>query len=127
VAHWEFCMIACAIPQFALRYIEVIRFTRGDQNLPTCTYSNLSMVYAEVMLGKRVNWSTMMTHSRSHITVDTIDIPTDVDWNGGLMQHAITHRATQAGMGCNSRNPTKSSSAYGYGRQSMGSSFYRRR
>jgi hypothetical protein len=91
VAYWEFCMTACAIPQFARRYIEVIRFTRGDQNLPTCTYSILSMVYAEVMLGKRVNWSTMTAHSRSNITVDTIDIPTDVGWNGGLMQHAITN------------------------------------
>jgi hypothetical protein len=36
---WEFCMTACAIPEFALRYTEVIRFTRGGQNLPTCTYS----------------------------------------------------------------------------------------
>ena len=91
VARWEFRKTACAIPQFALRYAEVIRFTRGDQNLPTCTYSNLSMVYAEVMLGKRVNWYTMTAHSRSYITVDTIDIPTDVDWNGGLMEHAITN------------------------------------
>jgi hypothetical protein len=90
-------MTACAIPQFALRYTEVIRFTRGDQNLPTCTYNNLSMVYAEVMLGKRVNWSTMMAHSRSHITVDTIDIPTDVGWNGGLMQHAITNGLLRQG------------------------------
>jgi hypothetical protein len=55
VARWEFHMTACAIPQFALQYTEVIRFTRGDQNLPTCTYSNLSMVYAEVVLGKHVN------------------------------------------------------------------------
>jgi hypothetical protein len=77
VARWEFRMTACAIPQFALRYTEVIPFTRGDQNLPTCNYSNLSMVYAEVMLGKRVNWSTMTAHSRSDITVDTIDIPTE--------------------------------------------------
>jgi hypothetical protein len=84
-------MTACAIPQFALQYTEVIRFTRGDQKLPTCTYSNLSMVYTELMLGKRVNWSTMTAHSRSHTNVDTIDIPTDVDWNGGLMQYAITN------------------------------------
>jgi hypothetical protein len=91
VARWEFHMTACAIPQFALRYTEVIRFTKGGQNLPTCTYSNLSMVYAEVMLGKRMNWSTMTAHSRSDITADTIDIPTDVNWNGGLMQHAITN------------------------------------
>jgi hypothetical protein len=44
-----------------------------------------------------VNWSTMMAHSRSHITVDTIDIPTDVDWNGGLMQHAITNGLLRQG------------------------------
>jgi hypothetical protein len=43
VARWEFHMTACVIPQFALRYTEVIRFIREDQNLPTCTYSNLSM------------------------------------------------------------------------------------
>jgi hypothetical protein len=55
------------------------------------------MVYAEVMLGKRVNWSTMTAHSRSHITVDTIDIPTDVDWNGGLMQYAITNGLLRQG------------------------------
>jgi hypothetical protein len=91
VARWEFCMTTCAIPQFALWYTKVIWFTRGGQNLPTCTYSNLSMVYVEVMLGKRVNWSTMTAHSRFDITVDTIDIPTDVNWNGGLMQHAITN------------------------------------
>jgi hypothetical protein len=97
MARWEFRMTACAIPQFALRCTEVIRFTRGDQNLPTCTYSNLSMVYAEVMLGKRVNWSTMTAHSRSHIIVDTIDIPTDVGWNGGLMQHAITNGLLRQG------------------------------
>jgi hypothetical protein len=55
------------------------------------------MVYAEVMLGKHVNWSTMMAHSSSNITVDTIDIPTDVDWNGGLMQHAITNGLLRQG------------------------------
>jgi hypothetical protein len=90
-------MTACAIPQFALRYIEVTRFTMGDQNLPTYTYSNISMVYAEVMLGKRVNWSTTTAHSRFYITVDTIDIPTDVGWNGGLMQHAITNGLLRQG------------------------------
>jgi hypothetical protein len=55
LACWEFRMTTCAIPEFALWYTEVIRFTMGGQNLPTCTYSNLSMVYAEVMLGKHVN------------------------------------------------------------------------
>jgi hypothetical protein len=84
-------MTTCAIPEFALRYTEVIRFTRLGQNLPTCTYSNLSMIYAEVMLGKRVNWSTMTTHSRSDIIVETIGIPTNVNWNGGLMHQAITN------------------------------------
>jgi hypothetical protein len=79
VAHWEFCITACAIPQFALWYTKVIRFTRGGQNLPTCTYSNFSMVYAKVMLGKRVNWSTMTTHSCFDIIADTIDIPIDVN------------------------------------------------
>jgi hypothetical protein len=97
VACWEFRMTSCAIPQFVLRNTEVIRFTRGDQNLPKCTYSNLSMVYAEVMLGKHVNWSTMTAHSRSHIIVDTIDIPTNVDWNGGLMQYAITNGLLRQG------------------------------
>jgi hypothetical protein len=47
------------------------------------------MVYAEVMLGKCVNWSTMTVHSRSHIIRETIDIPLEVDWNGRLMHHAI--------------------------------------
>jgi hypothetical protein len=97
MARWEFRMIAYAIPQFALQYTKVIRFTRRDQNLPTCTYSNLSMVYAEVMLGKRVNWSTMTAHSRSDITVDTIDIPMEFDWNGGLMQYAITNGLLRQG------------------------------
>jgi hypothetical protein len=49
LAHWEFCMTACAIPQFALWYGEVIRWTKRDQALSTCTYSNSTMVYAEVM------------------------------------------------------------------------------
>jgi hypothetical protein len=91
LAHWEFRMTACAIPEFALWYIEVIRFTKGGQNLPTCTYSNLSMVYAKVMLGKWVNWSTMMAHSCSDIIAETIVIPTNVDWHRGLMHHAITN------------------------------------
>jgi hypothetical protein len=89
LACWEFHMTTCAIPEFALRYTGVIRFTKGGQNLPTCTYSNLSMVYAEVMLGKRVNWSTMTAHSRSDIIEDTIDIPTNVNWNEELMHQAI--------------------------------------
>jgi hypothetical protein len=97
VARWEFRMTTCAIPQFALRYTEVIWFTKGGQNLPTCTYSNLSMVYAEVMLGKRTNWSTMTAHSHSDITVDIIDIPTDVNWNGRLIQHAITNGLLRQG------------------------------
>jgi hypothetical protein len=71
LARWEFGMIACAIPELALRYTEVIRWTRGGQDLPTYTYSNLTMVYAEVMLGKHVNWSTMTTHSCSHIITET--------------------------------------------------------
>jgi hypothetical protein len=49
------------------------------------------------MLGKRVNWSTMTAHSHSDITVDIIDIPTDVGWNGGLMQHAITNGLLRQG------------------------------
>jgi hypothetical protein len=97
LTRWEFCMIACAIPEFALRYTEVIRFTQGGQNLPTCTYSNLSMVYAEVLLGKRMNWSTMTAHSCSDIIADTIDIPTNVNWNGGLMHHAITNGLLRKG------------------------------
>jgi hypothetical protein len=84
-------MTACAIPEFGLRYGEVIWWTRGDQSLPTCTYSNLTMVYAKVMLGKRVNWSTMTAHSRSYIARETIDIPTEVNWNGGLMHRAIVN------------------------------------
>jgi hypothetical protein len=90
-------MTACAIPKFALRYTEVIRWTRGGLDLPTCTYSNLSMVYAEVILGKRVNWSTMTAHCRSDIITDTIDIPTNVNWNGGLMHHAITNGLLRQG------------------------------
>ena len=70
VARWEFCKMTCAILQFALRYTEVIWFTRRDQDLPTCIYSNLSMVYVEVILEKHVSWFTMTVHSRSHITVD---------------------------------------------------------
>ena len=80
---WEFCMIVCAILEFALWYTEVIRWTKGGQDLSTCTYSNLTMVYVEVMLGKRVNWTTMMAHSHSHIITKTIDIPSNVDWKGG--------------------------------------------
>ena len=97
VARWEFRKTACAIPQFAQRYEEVIRCTRGDQNLPTCTYSNLSMVYAEVMLGKRVDWNTMTAHARSHINVNLMDIRSHVDWNGGLMEHAITNGLLRQG------------------------------
>jgi hypothetical protein len=88
---------ACAILEFALRYTKVIRFTRGGQNLPTYTYSNLSMVYAEVILGKRVNWSMMMAHSRSDIIAETIDISTNVNWNGGLMHQAITNGLLRQG------------------------------
>jgi hypothetical protein len=85
LVRWEFCMTACAIPLFALQYTEVVQWTKGGQDLPTCTYNNLTMVYAEVMLGKRVNWSTMTAHSRSHIIMEIIDIPSNVEWNRGLM------------------------------------------
>jgi hypothetical protein len=91
LARWEFCMTTCAIPEFALWYTKVIWWTRGGQDLPTCTYNNLTMVYAEVMLGKRVNWSTMKAHNYSHIITKTIGIPSNVDWNGGLMHHAIAN------------------------------------
>jgi hypothetical protein len=63
------------------------------------------MVYAEVMLGKRVNWSTMTAHSRSHITVDTIDIPMDVDWNRGLMQYTITNGLLRQGWAATVQTP----------------------
>jgi hypothetical protein len=89
LACWKFCMTVYAIPQFVLWYGEMIRWTKEDQALPTCTYSNLIMVYAEMMLGKRMNWTMMMAHSRSQIIRETIDIPSDVDWNRGLMYHAI--------------------------------------
>ena len=49
------------------------------------------------MLGKSVNWCMMTAHSHSYITVDTIDIPTDVHWNGGLMEHAITNGLLKQG------------------------------
>jgi hypothetical protein len=55
------------------------------------------MVYAEVMLGKRVNWSTMTAHSRSHIIAETIDIPANVNWNGGLMHQAIINGLLRQG------------------------------
>jgi hypothetical protein len=38
-----------------------------------------------------MNWSTMTAHSRSHITKETIDIPSEVDWNRGLMHHTIVN------------------------------------
>ena len=34
VARWEFCRTACVIPQFVLRYTEVIRFTKGIKTFP---------------------------------------------------------------------------------------------
>jgi hypothetical protein len=43
----------------------------------------VTMVYVEMMLGKHVNWATMTTHSRSQILRETIDIPSDIDWNWG--------------------------------------------
>jgi hypothetical protein len=122
LARWEFCMTACAIPEFALQYTKVIRFTRRGQNLSTCTYSNLSMVYAEVMLGKRVNWSTMMAHSCSDIIAKTIDIPTNVNRNGGLMHYAIINGLLRQGWVLSSRSPMKPISAYGYASRTSRSS-----
>jgi hypothetical protein len=97
LARWEFRMTACAIPEFGLRLGEVIQQTRGGQSLPTCTYSNLTMVYAEVMLGKRVNWSTMTPHSRSYIARETIDIPSEVNWNGRRIHRAIVNGLLRQG------------------------------
>jgi hypothetical protein len=93
-------MTACAIPN-----IEVIRWTRGGQDLPTCTYSNLTMVYAEVMLGKLVNWSTMTAYSRSYIITEAIDIPSNVDWNRGLIHHAITNGLLRQGLALTTEAP----------------------
>jgi hypothetical protein len=55
------------------------------------------MVYAEVMPRKRVNWSTTTAHSRLDIIAETIDIPTYVNWNGGLMHQAITNGLLRQG------------------------------
>jgi hypothetical protein len=46
LARWEFCMIAYAIQQFVLQYGVV----NGGPGSSKCTYSNLTMVYVEVML-----------------------------------------------------------------------------
>jgi hypothetical protein len=82
-------MIACAILEFALCYEEVIRWVGRDQTLPSHTYCNFTMVYAEVMLGKHLNWTTIIAHSRSQFIREIIDIPMNINWNGGLIHHAI--------------------------------------
>lgn len=69
-----------------------------DQVLLSCSYSNLTMVYAEVMIGKCVNLTTMTTHSCSQIIRKTIDTPTNVDWDGKLMYYAITKGLLQKPM-----------------------------
>jgi hypothetical protein len=76
---WEFCIIAYAVPKFALCCKEVMRWTMKEYNLPTCTYSNLAMVYVEVMLGKHINQSLVIAHSRADITKCIIDIPTNIN------------------------------------------------
>jgi hypothetical protein len=94
---WEFPKTQCRIPQVTERYEEVIRYTRENQRLPTCTYTNLAMVYAEVMLGKHVNWITLTAHRRASILRDVLDIPTNVEWNGGLMEQAIANGLLRQG------------------------------
>jgi hypothetical protein len=39
----------------------------------------------------------MKAHSHSDIITETIDIPTNIDWNGGLMHHAITNGLLKQG------------------------------
>jgi hypothetical protein len=39
-----------------------------------------------------------MAHSHSQIIRETIDIPLDVDWNGGLIYHAISNGLLQQGL-----------------------------
>jgi hypothetical protein len=63
------------------------------------------MVYTEVMLGKRVDWTMMTTHNHSQINKQTIDIPLDVDWNMGLIYHAITNRLLQKGLAAPAKAP----------------------
>jgi hypothetical protein len=55
LVHRESRMTASAIPQFALHYGEVIRWTRGTKLF----FHEFTMVYAKVMLKKHVNWTTM--------------------------------------------------------------------
>jgi hypothetical protein len=54
-----------------------------EHNLPTFKDRNLAIVYAKVMLGKRVNWNMVTIHNCANITKRSIDIPTNVNWNRG--------------------------------------------
>jgi hypothetical protein len=52
-------------------------------------YINLKMVYAEVLLGKRVQQTTMIANYHSHIIKDTIDISKKYQLEQGT--HAPCH------------------------------------
>ena len=76
---WEFPLDKCRDDIIAARYIEVYDALHDKKwedlaRTPMMTYSNTAMVYAEVVLKKRVDWSTATARNKRTLQ-KTRDIP----------------------------------------------------
>ena len=79
---WEFPLEKCRNDDIAERYIEVYdalheKKWEALQRTPMMTYSNTAMVYAEVILKKRVDWSTATARNKRAL-VRMTDIPSTI-------------------------------------------------
>ena len=102
---WELPLEKCRHEVIADRYIEVydaLHEKKWDElpRTPTMTYSNTAMVYAEVILKKRVDWSTATARNKRTLLRMT-DIPSTIP----ALQHAQDPEGTDRGL-----SPTRGSS-----------------
>ena len=71
----------CESNHFKIRYNEVFRAARIQNSRPhIMLYSNMAMVWAEIVLHKRVDWTTVSGLRTDRMNRDSMDLVTD--WSG---------------------------------------------
>ena len=81
VRRWEGQMTSCMSEHFKIRYEEIT----GASNLPVSkpnimNYSNMAMIWAEIVLHKEVDWRTLTGRNVAHLTRHQAMI--DTNWTG---------------------------------------------
>lgn len=78
----EFPLAKIIVEGFHERYLEVYQHMRPGKMAHTTvgTKSQMQMVYAELVLGKLVDWTSVRTRNTASVHRGTRDIPTRVPW-----------------------------------------------